>query len=304
MAYWKALRLLLLAGHIAAGLAAALAFPLLAPAVRAGLKTLWSRGALFLLGVRRVTQGAAPCPGSLIVANHVSWLDVLAIHAVCPTAFVCKQEIASWPALGWLLKRAGTVFMRRASAWSAWRSVCAVVPMLRGGVSVTVFPEATTTLGDAVLPFYPAFFQSAVNAAGVVQPAAILFTGTDGARRYEPAYVGETSFGESLLELAGASSLTVTVAFLPAFSAAGLTRRQAAQRSQELIASRIRHPEVAAVASTGTMRLAGKRIVKRLPLPCLLSTSRLAWCRATACFTMARPRPVPPVSRERLRSTR
>jgi 1-acyl-sn-glycerol-3-phosphate acyltransferase len=241
----KALRLLLLACHVAAGLAVALFFPLLPAATRAALEALWSRGALFALGVGLVTHGEAPRPGSLVVANHVSWLDVLAISAVCRASFVCKQEIASWPVLGWLLKRAGTVFMRRASAWGAWRAVLAIAPRLGGSANVAVFPEGTTSSGDAVLPFYPALFQSAVNAKGPIQPMALVYAGEHGERRYEAVYAGETSFGESLLEIAGTCGLSVTVASLPAFSAAGLTRRQAAGRAHALIASRIGHMDVA-----------------------------------------------------------
>jgi 1-acyl-sn-glycerol-3-phosphate acyltransferase len=242
----RVLRLLLLGCHVVAGLLAALFLPLLPSRAQSTLQACWSRGALFVLGVRLVADGEAPHPGSLVVANHISWLDVLAISAVCRASFVCKHEIASWPVLGWLLKRAGTVFMRRASAWSAWRAVQAIVPQLGGGASIAVFPEGTTTPGDEVLPFYPAFFEGAVNAQAPVQPVALLYTDREGARRYEAIYVGETSFGESLLGIAGAAGLQVTLSLLPAFSAAGLTRRQAAQCARESITSQIRHAEVAA----------------------------------------------------------
>jgi 1-acyl-sn-glycerol-3-phosphate acyltransferase len=241
------LRLVLLGCHVAAGLAAALFFPLLPRAARSTLQAWWSRGALLALGVRLATQGEAPRPGSLIVANHVSWLDVLAISSVCGGAsFVCKLEIASWPVLGWMLERAGTVFMRRASAWGAWRAVLAIAPQLGAGASIAVFPEGTTTPGDDVLPFYPALFQAAVNARAPVQPVALLYMDREGARRYEAIYVGETSFGESLLGIAAARGLQVSLALLPAFSAAELSRREAAQRARESITSRIRHVEVAA----------------------------------------------------------
>jgi 1-acyl-sn-glycerol-3-phosphate acyltransferase len=240
----RVLRLLLLGCHVAAGLLAALFFPLLPSRAQSTLQAWWSRGALLALGVRLVIQGDAPRPGSLIVANHVSWLDVLAINSVSGASFVCKLEIASWPVLGWMLKRAGTVFMRRASAWSAWRAVLAIAPQLAGGASIAVFPEGTTTAGDDVLPFYPALFQAAVNAPALVQPVALLYTDREGARRYEAIYVGETSFGESLLDIAGASGLELSLCLLPAFPAARMTRRHAAQHARELITSRIRHVEV------------------------------------------------------------
>lgn len=238
-------RLLLLGGCVAAGFVAALLFPALPAAVRALVQRLWARAALHVLGVTLASEGEPPRGGILLVANHVSWLDVLAIVAVCPAAFVCKQEIASWPALGWLLRRSGTLFMRRGSARAAWRAVGQIGPRLAGGSSVAVFPEATTTRGDAVLPFFPAMFQAAVNAQGVVQPVALAYSDAVGARCREASYEGETSFGESLLAIAQADGLNVTVSFLPAFAAATHCRRSAARRAHEMISSRIRHAGVA-----------------------------------------------------------
>jgi 1-acyl-sn-glycerol-3-phosphate acyltransferase len=238
---------------MATGFCVALFFPLLPSVARAEAVRLWSRAALQALGVTLVARGETPGAGSLIVANHVSWLDVLAISAVCPASFVCKQEIASWPLLGWLLKQAGTLFMRRASAWSAWRTVQAMAPRLSAGATIAVFPEGTTTAGNQVLRFFPALFQLAVNAGARIQPVALSFTGEDGRRRYEAVYAGETSFGESLCAIAAAADLVLNLELLPAFGARGLTRRQAARRAQELIASRIGHLEVAGASYSAPM---------------------------------------------------
>src|SRR5918994_7021515 len=100
--------LVLLAGFVAAAL-----FPLLPRAARLAITQAWSRLLLAVLGVQLEVEGEA-CEGpALIVANHVSWLDVLAITALRPAVFVCKSEIAAWPGLGWLLGRADTIFLRR-----------------------------------------------------------------------------------------------------------------------------------------------------------------------------------------------
>jgi 1-acyl-sn-glycerol-3-phosphate acyltransferase len=191
--------------------------------------------------VRLEVRGERPRRGGcLIVANHVSWLDVMAINAVYADArFVCKLEIASWPLLGWLLKRAGTFFMRRGSAFSAWRAVQAIAPCLGAGANVVVFAEGTTTPGDTLLPFRPALFQSAVNAGCAVQPVALAYS------RREAAYTGETPFGESLLTVAGAAGLSVSIELPPAFSASGITRREAARRAHAAVLSCLGHLEVA-----------------------------------------------------------
>ena len=230
-------RLALVGLVLAAGLLVAIVLPLLPLAVRGA----WSRALLVALGVRLEVSGERPRRGGcLIVANHVSWLDVIAISAIYPDAcFVCKLEIASWPLLGWLLKRAGTFFMRRGSAFSAWRAVQAIAPCVRQGARVAVFPEGTTTPGDTLLPFHAALFQSAVNAGCAVQPVALAYSSS------AAAYTGETAFGESLLAVAGADGLSVSVEFPRAFPASGITRREAAQRAREAIVSCLRHLEVA-----------------------------------------------------------
>src|SRR5262249_46677404 len=157
---------------------------------------------------------------ALIVANHVSWLDVMAINAVFPdAAFVCKDDVASWPVFGWLLKRAGTFFIRRGSASSAGRAVREMATALRAGGRIGLFPEGTSTAGEEVLPFYPGLFESAVDAGCAVLPIAVRHGSL------AAVYAGDTSFGESLKSIAGARAHTLSLTLLPAFSAQGLTRR-------------------------------------------------------------------------------
>jgi 1-acyl-sn-glycerol-3-phosphate acyltransferase len=238
-------RIALVALVMGGGFVAALFFPLLSASTRAALCGTWSHAMLAALGVRVARTGRAGA-GGLIIANHVSWLDVVVISATWPDArFICKQEIGAWPLIGWLLRRAGTFFIRRGSAFSAWRAVLRMTPALAARSNIAVFPEGTTSAGDSVLPFHAAFFQAAVNAGCAVQPVALAYGDRHGLRRYEAVYAGETSFGESLLRIARASDLVVTVALLPAFPAAGLTRRQAAARAREMITSRIGHLDVA-----------------------------------------------------------
>lgn len=218
--------LVLLAGFVAAAF-----FPLLPRAARLAITQAWSRVLLAVLGVRLEIEGEA-CEGpALIVANHVSWLDVLAISALRPSLFVCKSEIAAWPALGWLLGRADTIFMRRGSAVAASQAVVVASHQLKTA-SVAVFPEGTSTEGDEVLPFSPALFQAAVDAGCPVQPLALNYSSR------AAVYAGDTSFGESLLAIAAARGLCVSLSVLPALAAVA-DRRHAALRCHDLIAARI-----------------------------------------------------------------
>ena len=237
----RAFRLALVGLVIAAGLGTALLFPFLSPRARAWSRGTWSRGLLAALGVRLRLRGAVRGEGAaLIVANHVSWLDVMAINAIFPdAAFVCKDDVASWPVFGWLLQRTGTYFIRRRSPHGARRTVQRMAEDLREGARIAFFPEGTTTAGHGLLPFHPGLFEAAVQAGCAIQPVAVAFS--SGAA----VYAGDTSFGESLAAVCGASRLCVTLSLSPALSAAGLDRRRLAGEARLRIASCLGHAAVA-----------------------------------------------------------
>lgn len=216
--------------HLAFGLCAALAFDRLSPGTKKACVRWWARGLLAALGVRLRAAGTSPQQPGLMVANHISWLDVVAIAAAQPAVFVCKSEIADWPGIGWLLRRVGTVFIRRGSFRDVWRVNLQLRARLAAVQDVAVFPEGTTTQGCQVLPFRPALFQPAVERGLPVYPVAIAYSGN------EAAYVGETSFLQSLLAVLRARRLEVHLEFLPPLRTCGLKRRQAADQSRSLIA--------------------------------------------------------------------
>lgn len=212
----------------AGGFAAAAFFPLLGQQARRAITQAWAKAMLAVLGVRLESEGEPGEGPTLMVANHVSWLDILAMTALRPAVFVCKAEIAAWPALGWLLGRAGTIFLRRGSAVAASEAARAAARRLREGMSVAVFPEGTSTNGATVLPFHAALFQAAIDAGCPVQPLALRYSNE------AAVYAGDTGFGDSLLAVAGAGGLTIRLAVLPAFDGEAC-RRAAALRAHALI---------------------------------------------------------------------
>jgi len=228
-----AFRLTRVAIHLLVGFAAALALPRLSEDERAACVRWWARGLLAALGVR--LEGGAEIElraPALFVANHVSWLDVIALVATQPAVFVCKSEIAAWPGIGWLLGRVGTIFIRRGSLRDVWRVNMELRKRFAAQRSVAVFPEGTTTAGDEVLPFRPALFQPAVERGLPVHPVAIAYSSA------AAIYTGETSFLESLLSICSAAELTVHIAVLPPL-APGLNRKLAAVQSRGAICSRL-----------------------------------------------------------------
>lgn len=216
----------------------ALLFPLLPPHARQQLKRRWSRQLLEVLGVRLRVSGTPPGDG-LLVANHISWLDVYAINALVPTTFVAKDDVRHWPLIGWLSARSGTLFLQRGSRQAAMRAKERLADELRQRNCVSVFPEATTSPGDSVLPFHGALFQAAIDARMPVAPTALHYRGRNGEASRAAAYVGDTRLWQSLRAIAAARGLTVHVCFLPALDCAGENRRQLAQRARQLIAGRL-----------------------------------------------------------------
>jgi 1-acyl-sn-glycerol-3-phosphate acyltransferase len=226
------LRIAHLVVHLAIGFALVVARPRLRPHAYEALLAWWARGVLAALGVKlRVAGLPSRLPG-LVVANHISWLDVIAIAALRPAQFVCKAEIAGWPGIGWLLRRAGSIFIRRGSFRDVWRVNLRLRACFTASQSVVAFPEGTTTEGRDVLVFRPALFQPAVERGLPVHPVAIAYS-SDAA-----LFVGDTTFLGSLFAIARAHRLEMHVALLRPLETQGRHRRAVAERARSLIAAR------------------------------------------------------------------
>jgi 1-acyl-sn-glycerol-3-phosphate acyltransferase len=198
------------------------------------LKARWSRQLLAVLGVRVRATGTPPAHG-LLVANHISWLDIYAINALAPTIFLSKDEVRHWPVIGWLATRAGTLFLERGSRAAARHAKEHLVGELRARHLVGVFPEGTTGFGDHVMPFHGALFQSAIDADVTVTPALLRYTDAHDRPTIASAYVGDTSLWECVRSIVTASGLTVHVTFLPAINSDGVDRRHLAHHSHQTI---------------------------------------------------------------------
>jgi 1-acyl-sn-glycerol-3-phosphate acyltransferase len=222
--------------HLLSGVTmVATVFPFLTWRLRLALKARWSRQLLEGLGIRLLTAGT-PTGGGLLVANHVSWLDIVAIDALAPATFVSKDDVLHWPVVGWLSRRVGTLFIERGSRAAAARTKEQMIDELRRGSRVVVFPEGTTGFGDHVLPFHGALFQSAIDAGSRVAPVLIRYEDAHGRPTREAAYVGETSFQECLRAIVRASGLTVRVTFLPTLDTLATNRRHLAHQAHQAIA--------------------------------------------------------------------
>ena len=144
---------------------------------RHALNRAWSLKMLRLCGMRLVVHndGARLDRGALVVANHISWIDIYVINAWRPTPFVSKAEIRQWPVVGWLAQQLDTVFIQREKRSDAKRIMHELSDRLSAGELMCVFPEGTTSNGLTLLPFHANMFQAAVSAAAPVQPICIMY---------------------------------------------------------------------------------------------------------------------------------
>lgn len=233
-------RLLRLGAHLAQGMVlSALVYPRRPVERQHAMIRDWSMRLLQILNIelRCYDQPRALPAKCVLVANHVSWLDIFAISAVFPATFVAKADVRGWPFIGKLCERTGTIFIERGSARGARRASRAIVQALgRGARPVVVYPEGTTTLGDELRPFRPALLQAAVDADAQVRPLALRYVDGLGARTEEPAWVGDATLLDSIFAIVRQPGIALELRFLPAWPGGAHTRREIAQRAQVVIA--------------------------------------------------------------------
>lgn len=234
---WRAVRIFV---HLLEGVATtSLVFPFAGRPRRRVLVRRWSARLLRIAGIEcRVLGGVPDDPRNvLVVANHVSWLDIVVLNAVCPVRFVSKAEVARWPLAGRLARGAGTLFIERARRRDAHRMTGDVSAALSAGDVVAIFPEGTTTAGDELLPFKSSLLQAAIDAGAHVLPLALRYR--DHAGRHTPvaAYTGGDTFVQSFWRVCGAASLVIEVHSLPPLPARERHRRELAREAELAIRS-------------------------------------------------------------------
>lgn len=239
------IRLTGVALHLAYGLGVAtLLYPLLTHTSRKQLQQRWSSRLLMILGVKLEVTGAASMNG-LLVANHISWLDVFVISSITPATFVCKSEVRHWPLIGLLCARTDTVFLERGSRSAAQQVNQTLAGKLRNGEQVAVFPEGTTSPGASLLAFRAALLQSAIDAETNVQPLALRYRDALGINATAAHYCGETTLWQSLRAIAAAPRITASVEILEELASADRSRRELCEQAQALIGSCLEQPSAA-----------------------------------------------------------
>lgn len=226
--------------HLLEGVATtALVFPRVSRTRRRALTRRWSERFLRMAGIGWRVHGVLPDDEGnvLVVANHVSWLDIVVLNAVCPLRFVSKAEVARWPLAGALVRGAGTLFLERTRRRDTHRMTASISEVLAQGEIVAVFPEGTTSAGDTVLPFNSSLLQAAVDAEATVAPVALRYRDSGGAVAVAIAYTGEETFLSSFWRVCGMRGVSVEVRALPRLAARAADRRTLARAAEAAIRS-------------------------------------------------------------------
>lgn len=195
----------------------------------------WSHLFLRLAGVRVVRAGEPLHDPAMFVANHGSWLDITVLHSVRAADFVAKAEIGHWPVVGWMARRAGTIFHQRGSSGSLARVMDVMAERMREGCSVAAFPEAGTAPAGTLKVFHPRILQAALDAEAPVQPVALRYL-EDGEAAPEILFTPGESFLHNVFRVLAASSVTAEIHFLApvAFDPDGGRRRMAEAARAEI----------------------------------------------------------------------
>jgi 1-acyl-sn-glycerol-3-phosphate acyltransferase len=236
----------LLLFHLFAGIATvALLFPFYGSARRRLAVARWSARILSAVNVQPRLRGKPPRVkdrAAVLVANHVSWLDIPLVHSVWQVRFIAKSEVRRWPLIGWLSARTGTLFIQRGKNRHAARINHAIHAAFLGKDAIGVFPEGSTTDGTGLKPFHASLLQPAVDERALVFPVALRYLDAKNRVNVNASYVGDTSLIESMAMILRERKIVAELTFLPAIDAEGKTRRDLARETHAAIAAVFSRP--------------------------------------------------------------
>ncbi len=194
----------------------------------------WLHRTAEIIGIDIQVRGTESPPPTFVVANHISWLDILIISSVLPVSFLSKAEVRNWPIVGTLSAKAGTLFIHRGSKYGAKEAIELMKTKLKAGHSVASFPEAKTTDGTSVHMFHPRLFAAAIETNRPVQPVAIRYPLNGEVNTLVP-YVEEPNLVVHAFRIMCAKKTLAEVNLCQPINSEGLMRKQLSQTARAAI---------------------------------------------------------------------
>ncbi len=181
--------------------------------------------------------------GYLLLANHLSWLDIFVINRCSTARFVAKSEIRRWPLIGLLVARTGTLFLERGRRRAVHHMLHEIAAHIETPDLVAVFPEGTTSDGQHLLPFHGNLIQAAISTGAPILPVGLTYHEPDPANARQAGalsdvalFIGSTTFVESVWQIIGHPRLIAKVQVLaPIVPAAGVQRHEIADAARAAI---------------------------------------------------------------------
>jgi 1-acyl-sn-glycerol-3-phosphate acyltransferase len=177
--------------------------------------------------------------GLTVVSNHVSWMDIFALDAACPSRFIAKSDIAQWPIFGKIAVQIGTLFVDRSRRSAIVKINEKVTESLQSGGGVALFAEGTTTCGNELLALKANFLAPAASLKSVVQPMLIVYR-SGGVPSKKMAFAGDTTLMGSLWNVVTAEKASVTVYALAPIAGQDLDRRELTRLCEEQMRRKLR----------------------------------------------------------------
>lgn len=188
-----------------------------------------------ILGLNIQVNGSPCSQSAVLVSNHISWLDIVAIAASTPVTFVSKADLEHWPIVGALAKLTGTIFIKRGSLFAVHKTLHSLANVMALGRKAVFFPEGTTTTGENVNKFHTGLFESACASNTPVQPVAISYFRHGQPDRDIAPYVDDDHFMMHLWNLLRQKKIDLQLDFLDVLQPEKYTRHSLAQACQRRI---------------------------------------------------------------------
>lgn len=196
----------------------------------------WCKGLLSILEIKVDVKGFDIYLNNqmkyLVVANHISWVDIIVIQSIKPSIFVAKSDVAAWPLFGWVAQMTGTIFIKRDKVSDIKKALKKIKRRLLKR-SVCIFPEGTSTNGRYVLPFKSNLFQSSIDCNKSILPISIRY---EQENKYSDkvAFVDDMSLVDSINIIKKEKNIHAVLEVLPPIIARG-NRKELANYVHQVI---------------------------------------------------------------------
>lgn len=172
----------------------------------------WSRKISASLDIKVKVHGKPPEHG-MLVANHLSYLDIIVLGTTTPATFLSKAEVRWWPAIGWLTQFAGTLYVKREKKRDLHALAESFANVWDENALIVMFPEGTSSNGETILPFRSSLMKPACDKQQPVTPAYVSYECEGGSLVEDVYFWGDMAFAPHLIRMLSLQSVQAHITF-------------------------------------------------------------------------------------------